>query len=95
MEAPLFDTTAPHRAGSLAPWGRYVEVPSLTTSQANAFASKYAKSQGTRWAGMEVDHIAAGLGGDNADSCTGDSGGPLLNVSCPPPFWNEPAPILN
>lgn len=52
---------------------RYAAVPSLSTSQVKSW-SLYS---GTYYQ-MEPDHIAAGLGSDRADSCSGDSGGPLF-----------------
>jgi secreted trypsin-like serine protease len=52
---------------------RYAAVPSLSTSQLNAWV-KYSGA----YYQMESDHIAAGLGSDRADSCSGDSGGPLF-----------------
>lgn len=52
---------------------RYAAVPSLTISQVKTWAMY----SGTYYQ-MEPDHIAAGLGSDRADSCSGDSGGPLF-----------------
>lgn len=52
---------------------QYAAVPSLTVSQVNSWV----KYSGTYYQ-MEPDHIAAGLGSDRADSCSGDSGGPLF-----------------
>lgn len=52
---------------------RYAAVPSLSVSQ----VSSWVKYSGVYY-NMERDHIAAGLGSDRADSCSGDSGGPLF-----------------
>lgn len=52
---------------------RYAAVPSLSVSQ----VSSWVKYSGAYYQ-MEQDHIAAGLGSDRADSCSGDSGGPLF-----------------
>lgn len=57
---------------------KWVAVPAITPSQFNTWRNGYIQSTGKYVQGPEADHLIAGLGQDGADSCVGDSGGPLF-----------------
>lgn len=57
---------------------KWAAVPGISSSQYQNFVSTFKSYTGTVPPKMPADHFAAGLSDSGADSCEGDSGGPLF-----------------
>ena len=57
---------------------RWTAVPAISSSTFANWRRMFAQRTGTYPPSGESDHLVAGLGGNGADSCVGDSGGPLI-----------------